>query len=109
MLACQAGPVNAAPMPMRKVNSRRIDGVTKPRLLKKASPVDTRTVQNWARSKTQRRSQRSATVPARSANSRTGAWVAVCTSATMSGVPASVVISQAAPTPWMTAPVALTR
>ena len=38
-----------------------------------------------------------------------GAWVAVCTRATLSGVPASVVISQAAPTPWTVVPVALTR
>ena len=69
-----------------------------------ARPKAAAATHSWASSSTQRRSHRSAKAPANRANSRIGRVVAVCTSATMSGVPASVVISQAAPTPWTSQP-----
>ena len=107
--ACQAGPLSAAPVPIRKVNSRRLAGVSRPAAPTAARPNGAAATQSWATSSTQRRSHRSAMAPANSANRRIGARIAVWTRATMSGVPASVVISQAAPTPCTSQPIEPTR
>ena len=106
---CQAGPFSAVPMPSAKVRSSRPAGSRWPSIRSTASQIETSAIHSWAMISTRRRSRMSATAPATSAKISTGAWVAVWTSATMSGVPASEVMSQAAPTPWISVPRLETR
>ena len=107
--ACQAGPLSAVPMPSAKVRRRRPAGPSRPRKPRRARQAAEAAVQTWATISTRRRSTMSAKAPATRAKRRIGASIAVWTRATMSGVPASVVISHAAPAPWISVPRAETR
>ena len=96
--ACHAGPLNAAPQPIRNVNSNSSHGVISPVQAQIDKPIDTHSMNTWAPSITLRRSRLSAMAPANSDNSMIGKLTDVCTSATMCGDSAIDVIIQDAPT-----------
>src|SRR5690606_7764324 len=102
--ACQAGALNAAPQPIRKVNSNSSHGVITPDHAHTASTTDTTSMNSCAPSMIRRRSKLSAIAPATSENSITGSATEPCTRATMSSERAIEIISQDAPTDWIMPP-----
>ena len=102
--ACHDGLFSAVPQPSRKVKVRSSQGVMTPIQAPSASASDTASMKNCAPSITCRRLKLSAMAPPSSENSMIGSEVEACTSATMSTESEIEVISQAAPTPWMSAP-----
>ncbi len=102
--ACQAGALNAAPQPIRKVKVSSSQGDIQPTQVNNASASDTISMNACAASMILRRSCPSASAPPTSDHSRMGSAMAVWTSATMSAELAMEVISQAAPTDWIRLP-----
>jgi hypothetical protein len=102
--ACHAGPLNAAPHPIRKVNSSSNQGVIAPVHAHTASPMETRSMNTCAPSITLRRSRLSAIAPANNDSNMIGNVTDVCTSATMCAESAIDVIIQEAPTDWIKPP-----
>src|SRR5689334_11900400 len=98
MIACHAGAFMAAPSPSAKVSKSKLHGVIACRRVKAPSSAATHSIQPCVTSNRRRRSTTSATAPAGSPIRNTGKVVAACTSATMVGLGAKEVISQAAPT-----------
>ncbi len=103
-MVCQAGLFSALPVPTRKVKASNPQGESMSKKAARARsaeiaqsmPCDTITVR--------RRPNVSATAPAGSENSISGSAIEVCTSATISGEPCIEVISQDAPTVWISQP-----
>lgn len=91
--APQAGIIIAVPMPRAKVNNNNSGAVVKPASVKPPNSVAVVIIQIWMTIKYRRRSTMSASAPAGTASRNTGAVVAACTSATISGVGASEVIN----------------
>ena len=102
--ACHAGALNAAPQPIRNVNSSSNHGVTRPSHVHTASATDTTSMKSCAASMTWRRSKLSAIAPATSDNSMIGSVADACTKATMSADCAIWIIIHEAPTDWISAP-----
>ncbi len=102
--ACQAGPLNAVPQPMRKVKRRSSQGVISPDQAAAESTRDTASMKLCAASITRRRSKLSAIAPASSDSSMIGNVTEACTSATIPAESAMEVIIQDAPTDWMSPP-----
>ena len=88
----------AAPSPSAKVSRSKLHGVIAFRIVKAPSSAATQSIQPCVTRSRRRRSTTSATAPAGSPTRNTGKVVAACTSATMAGLGAKEVISQAAPT-----------
>src|SRR4051794_39226782 len=103
-LACQAGPLRAAPRPRRKVKARRSPGVVAWAAVNAHRPKAARVIQVWVTRSRRRRSSTSATAPAGSESRNIGRLVAACTSATRAGDGLSVVIIHDAPTFWNQVP-----
>src|SRR3954454_3120990 len=99
-LACQAGPLRAAPRPRRKVKERRSPGVVALAAVNAQRPKAARVIQVWVTRSSRRRSSTSATAPAGSESRNIGRLVAAWTSATRMGDGLSVVIIHDAPTFW---------
>ena len=102
--ACHAGALNAAPQPIRKVNSSNNHGVIHPDPAHTDRTTDTTSMKICAPSMILRRSKLSAIAPAASENSMTGSATEACTSATMPADCAIEIISQDAPTDWIMPP-----
>ncbi len=102
--ACHAGPYSAMPLPIRKQNTSRLIGSSRPNQATAHSATEHANVAASETSPTMRRSYMSAIAPAGIEISITGSITAVCTSATISGDAAICVIAQAAPTPWISDP-----
>lgn len=96
--ACHAGPLNADPQPIRKVNSKSSQGVISCAQATSASSSETTSMNTCAPSMTRRRSRLSAIAPAISDSSITGSAIDACTSATRSADCAIDSISHEAPT-----------
>src|SRR4051812_26679028 len=103
-LACQAGPLRAAPRPRRKVKARRSPGVVALAAVNAQRPKAARVIQVWVTRSSRRRSSTSATAPAGSESRNIGRLVAAWTSATRMGDGLSVVIIHDAPTFWNQVP-----
>src|ERR1044072_7430140 len=97
-MACHAGAFIAAPSPSAKVSTSSTTGVVTPASVATASPTAATSIQACEKSSRRLRSMMSASAPAGGASRKGGAVSAVCISATMKGVGASVVISHSAPT-----------
>ena len=104
-MACHAGAMKAAPLPSTKVNSSSSGAVIAPAATTAASAAAATAIAAFTASSRRRRSTTSASAPAGSANRNTGSVVAACTSATIAGDGASVVISHPAPTSFIHVPV----
>src|SRR5436305_115839 len=104
MLACQAGPLRAAPRPRRKVKVRRSPGVVAWAAVNAQRPKAARVIQVWVMRSRRRRSSTSATAPEGSESRNMGRLVAAWTSATRVGDGLSVVIIHDAPTFWNQVP-----
>jgi len=102
--ACQAGPLNAVPTPIRKVNTSSRPGVIHPAQVKTESSAETMSMKLCAASITYRRSRLSAMAPAASASSMIGSVVDACTSATIVADVVIDVIIHDAPTDWISPP-----
>src|SRR5687767_10539314 len=96
--ACQAGALNAAPQPIRNVNSSNNHGVITPLHAQIDSAIETHSMKSCAPNMTLRRSRLSAIAPATSDSNKIGKVTEACTSATMSADSAIDVIIQEAPT-----------
>lgn len=102
--ACQAGPLRAAPVAMRKVKRRMVQGAIAPKRVRSPRARAAKSIQACATRSTRRRSRTSAKAPAGSERKNIGRLEAACTSATMVGDEVSVVIVQEAPTFWNQVP-----
>ncbi len=91
---CQAGAASAAPMPLTKVSASSEIGVIHPIQVSTPSATLTSASPIWIVIINRRRSTMSASAPAGSASRNTGNVVAACTSATIVGDGARLVISQ---------------
>jgi hypothetical protein len=102
--ACHAGALKAAPQPIRNVSDNNSQGVITPVHAQAASTTDMSNMNACADSMTWRRSKLSATAPASRDSSMIGSATAACTSATISAACVSEIISQEAPTDWISPP-----
>src|ERR1043165_7254377 len=97
-MACHAGAFKAAPSPSMKVSASRTQGVVQPASVSVPSATAATSIQVCVKMSRRLRSTMSASAPPGSASRKVGEFSAVCISATMMGVGASVVISHSAPT-----------
>ena len=101
---CQAGPRNAAPVPMAKVNRISVTGVTCSCITRTARSATITDRLRLIVIRRRRLSSLSARLPASRAKRNIGRVVAACTSDTIPGDGSSVVINQPAPTSCIQVP-----
>ena len=95
-MACQVGDITATQVPMANVTSSRLTGPAMPPST--ISPISSASssIAVCTMTSSQRRSQRSASVPAGTASRNTGKALATCTIATIEAAGSNSVISQRA-------------